>query len=789
MLDNELLSEGGFDNALLENSVTAQSTAGRVYDYTNDRERTQDQQMGINMFYQNYSSKVTEDELRAIFNSENNGQLQRVFGSFDNYLAYMDERQDLIDAGVLDADWWSPDEALFDPSTLPPELVGDDQALEEYIRDLQVQAAQQGYQEQAILRETLLYKYTGIGGSTTWNQDGDKFEWNGTSWVQTSSAFGENWGSIVGEFVKSFIVSGASWAASTALVNLAMAGVAKYGSSALSSIKNAGETVFKGVEGVVDGWSVANGVDQAESWSSFVDSLSTVAGGVQAVGNTDWDPYDENQEYVDPNEEALSLYNMMLSGELPEGFSFTTDGNLNPGDGQVLDPATLIAVLWGLLKDLFKNENGEWEPPDNTGTGDNGGNNNPPQAGDPCGENGEGRLEEDENGELVCRMPNGGIDGNNNNTPPKVGDPCGDNGEGKYEEDANGNLYCKVPIINNGPQAGDPCGENNQGTYEPDGNGGLVCKMPVTGTNGPQAGDSCGPNGEGTYEDDGEGRLVCKFPVGPTPGPNPTPDPQVGDPCGENGEGTYEERGGQIVCVIPPTNTTNTGYEEGDSCGPNGAGTIVRNEETGELECQMPTTTTGTNPTSQVGQPCGPNGEGRVEEDENGELYCQMPQITTGTTPSSDNECDCGNGVKGTWNAEKEECECPSVITPTPPTPTDPIPDDSKCDCGNGVQGQVNPETGECDCPSIANPNTPNDPDDSTNTNPPVTTTTTPETPPGPSPLPTGGGPLAGGVNPTTATFGPLFPMLRGRGYQKKPKNYAPVGSIFGDISIEDILK
>ena len=691
MLDNELLADSGvLDNPLLENSVEAGDTSERVYDYTNDRERTQDQQMGINMFYQNYSSKVTEDELRSIFNSENNGQLQRVFGSFDNYLAYMDERQDLIDAGVLDADWWSPDEALFDPSTLPSEIVGNDQATEEYIRDLQVKAAEEGYQEQAILRETLLYKYTGIGGSTTWNEDGDKFEWNGTSWVQTASAWGENWGSIVGEFIKSFIVSGASWAASTALANLAVAGIAKYGSSAVQAIKNAGSNVLT-LAGTVDGAIPATELaiqttEQLSEFEKLVNALSTVAGGVTAVGITDWDPYDENQEYVDPNEEALALYNMMLNGELPEGFSFTADGNLNPGDGEALDPATLISVLWGFLKDLFKNDNGEWEPPDNgsttggpDGTTETG---TPPKVGDACEtENGEaGVIADDGNGNLFCQKRDpvdgtsnpGGIDpnGNGTNTTPKAGDPCGEDNKGVLEDDGNGGLYCKMPELPNtetGPKKGDPC---------------------TTFENGAQT--------AGVLEEDEEGNLYCK--TGGVTAVNNPPPKQDCD-CGNGVKGTWNAE---------------------------------------KEECDCPSTTTGT--------------------------------TSTTTTTTSTTDCDCGNGVQGTWNAEKEECDCPSLIQTQTSTPS---PVDEICDCGNGVQGTWNAEKGECDCPSVINKPTP------TNT---TTTETTISIPAG-TPTP------AGGVNPTSTSWSPLFKVNRGRGYTPPADKSEPIGSIFGDISIEDILK
>ena len=44
--------------------------------------------------------------LEAAFNSKDNRYLKKQFGDFDNYMAYMDERQQLIDSGAVDPNWW-----------------------------------------------------------------------------------------------------------------------------------------------------------------------------------------------------------------------------------------------------------------------------------------------------------------------------------------------------------------------------------------------------------------------------------------------------------------------------------------------------------------------------------------------------------------------------------------------------------------------------------------------------------------------------------------------------------
>ena len=86
----------------------------RLYDYTNQRETGEEH----NLYWNNFSKKLTKDQLREQFNAKDNGQLRAAFGDFDNYLAYMDERQNFIDVGLLKADWWDTGVALIDPESV-----------------------------------------------------------------------------------------------------------------------------------------------------------------------------------------------------------------------------------------------------------------------------------------------------------------------------------------------------------------------------------------------------------------------------------------------------------------------------------------------------------------------------------------------------------------------------------------------------------------------------------------------------------------------------------------------
>jgi hypothetical protein len=153
----------------------------RLYDYTNQREKGDEH----NLYWNNFSKQVTEAELKELFNAEDNGQLRKAFGSFDNYLAYMDERQDLINSGELKADWWDTGVALVDQGMMSEfESDMDDRAFEESIIGKGVELSTGAYADQAEVLNSLYSKYTGED-FIRYNSDGDKFEWNGTSFVKT----------------------------------------------------------------------------------------------------------------------------------------------------------------------------------------------------------------------------------------------------------------------------------------------------------------------------------------------------------------------------------------------------------------------------------------------------------------------------------------------------------------------------------------------------------------------------------------------------------------------------
>ena len=118
--------ERAFSNPL---AMAAEGTEeeGRMYDYTNQREDGGSQ----NLYWGNFSRQVTEDELRELYEAPDNARVRESFGTFDNYLAYMNERQDLIDSGEYKADWWDTGVALVDEGTLADREAGmDDKGFE-----------------------------------------------------------------------------------------------------------------------------------------------------------------------------------------------------------------------------------------------------------------------------------------------------------------------------------------------------------------------------------------------------------------------------------------------------------------------------------------------------------------------------------------------------------------------------------------------------------------------------------------------------------------------------------
>jgi|DEB0MinimDraft_6_1074348.scaffolds.fasta_scaffold06556_3 hypothetical protein len=194
-------------------------TGERLYDYTNNRETGGSQ----NLYWNNFSRQLTLDELEAAYYAQDNARTREAFGSWDNYLAYMNERQDLIDAGEYKADWWDRGVALVDPEGLGRDAGMDDRALEGSIIDEGVRQAQIGYGEQEDVFTDLYEKYTGES-VVKYLDNGAKYEWNGTSFVMTQEAYGYHFGTILGETLPGIVIGAGLGPAGADIFGVAGAG-------------------------------------------------------------------------------------------------------------------------------------------------------------------------------------------------------------------------------------------------------------------------------------------------------------------------------------------------------------------------------------------------------------------------------------------------------------------------------------------------------------------------------------------------------------------------------------
>jgi len=138
------------------------------------------------------AEQLTEAELRDYFEGDKVNRLPEVFGTFDNYLAYMTEREQLIQSGDYDVGNWDE----YTGSLTEDDLMilggedltqyGDDASStyeELYGERTQNQAAAYENWVNSEANQALLQKY-GVN-DTVYSETGDKFRWNGSAYVKT----------------------------------------------------------------------------------------------------------------------------------------------------------------------------------------------------------------------------------------------------------------------------------------------------------------------------------------------------------------------------------------------------------------------------------------------------------------------------------------------------------------------------------------------------------------------------------------------------------------------------
>ena len=137
--------------------------------------------------------QVTVDQLREYFYSDKVNRLPEVFGTFDNYLAYMTEREQLIQSGEYDLGNWGESRQGLDETQLMI-LEGEDlwQSADpndpsnpQYIERVKTLSQKNEYERwiNSDVNKALLEKY-GVS-PTVYSNSGDKFQWNGSGYVKT----------------------------------------------------------------------------------------------------------------------------------------------------------------------------------------------------------------------------------------------------------------------------------------------------------------------------------------------------------------------------------------------------------------------------------------------------------------------------------------------------------------------------------------------------------------------------------------------------------------------------
>ena len=351
ILQDTMAEEDAFANSLVmaDEGVDEGSSEGRLYDYTNSREvydRFGNDAGSQNLYWGNFNTQVTEDELRELYEQPDNTRIRESFGTFENYLAYMNERQDLIDAGEYKADWWNTGATLVDEEMLSDRDASiDDKALEREIIEEGARQGEIGYNEQADIFQDLYTKYTGES-TTKYLDNGSRYEWNGTSFVMTQEAYGAHLGSILGEVIAKGIISGAATGGLASALNGLIPGITPSLSNQIAelavnamtgqdlnpadALSFAFNTLLPGSGEVIDDEIANNAIDQLvgvltnpDNYIQNPDGTTTVVwGDINYEGvEGDFDPNNPNNSYnpdlIDPQLPQLPTQDAGGGGEAP----------------------------------------------------------------------------------------------------------------------------------------------------------------------------------------------------------------------------------------------------------------------------------------------------------------------------------------------------------------------------------------------------------------------------------------------------------------------------------------
>ena len=266
---------------------------GMMFDYVDNRTRGN----AKNLYVGNEVKQLDANGLKTEFNASDNDELRAAFGTFDNYLNYMTERQGLIDSGAYTVDWFNVEQQPTAGSIRDTEDLNRAGLLANPVESYAAERQAYNQWQNSPENQQLMAKY-GLDKPMV-NQDGDQYVWNGSSYVKTMKV-DDHLG--VGDYLKVAAAVGASvllgpqlTAALTPTLGSAGAAAASAGimnsasqlaltgnvdlkdaitSAATAGLSNAAMTAFKN-SGIVDAAASMESVGAAEQLQAAQNYLDT----------------------------------------------------------------------------------------------------------------------------------------------------------------------------------------------------------------------------------------------------------------------------------------------------------------------------------------------------------------------------------------------------------------------------------------------------------------------------------------------------------------------------------
>jgi hypothetical protein len=233
------------------------------------------------------NDKATVEDLEEYFNAKKSNRLRESFGDFDNYLAYMTEREQLIQSGDYDVGNWAEADAGFNEDQQmifegDADLTIDPSDPGQNLQNLQKQqtGAQSGAYNNWLNSETnqaLLEKY-GVNPEI-YSDSGDKFKWNGSAYVKVED---------VGVGVSDYALAGMTAAAGYFLAPAISGALGAPASAATSAGATGGGITAGGIAssaaGNVLSQAIIQGAVNGEVDTSTL-GQAALAGGLDYIGN------------------------------------------------------------------------------------------------------------------------------------------------------------------------------------------------------------------------------------------------------------------------------------------------------------------------------------------------------------------------------------------------------------------------------------------------------------------------------------------------------------------------